>query len=38
VTTAVITAIIGVFYFGIFGGAVIEQFSKSPTAVIRAEK
>jgi NADH-quinone oxidoreductase subunit N len=38
ITTAVIAAIIGVFYFGVFGGAVIERFSKSPAGVVRAEK
>ncbi|MET0753547.1 MAG: NADH-quinone oxidoreductase subunit N [Pyrinomonadaceae bacterium] len=30
--------ILGVFYFGIFGGGVIERFSKSPAAMIKAEK
>ncbi len=33
----VITAL-GVFYFGIFSGGVIEKFSQSPSAVIRAER
>jgi NADH-quinone oxidoreductase subunit N len=30
--------ILGVFYFGIFGGGVIERFSQSPNAAITAEK
>ena len=38
VTTAIIAAVVGVFYLGIFGGAVIEQFSKSRAGAVRAEK
>lgn len=30
--------ILGVFYFGIFGSGVIERFSQSPNAAIKAEK
>jgi NADH-quinone oxidoreductase subunit N len=30
--------ILGVFYFGIFGGGIIERFSQSPNAAVRAEK
>jgi NADH-quinone oxidoreductase subunit N len=33
-----IITILGVLYFGIFGSGVIERFSKSPRAVITAEK
>ena len=33
-----IITILGVFYFGIFGGGVIERFSQSPNAAVRAEK
>jgi NADH-quinone oxidoreductase subunit N len=38
VTTAILAAVIGVFYFGIFGGAVIERFSQPPSRSARAEK
>ena len=39
IAAALIIAILGVFYFGIFGNGVIEKFSKSaPAAVIKAEK
>ncbi len=37
-TAVLIITILGVFYFGIFGGSVIERFSQSPKAVIKAEK
>jgi len=35
---ALIITAIGVFYLGIFGDSVIEKFSQSPNAVIRAER
>lgn len=35
---ALIITAIGVFYFGIFSDSVIEKFSQSPSAVIRAER
>jgi NADH-quinone oxidoreductase subunit N len=37
-TAVLIITILGVLYFGIFGGGVIERFSKSPRALITAEK
>ncbi|HEY0429385.1 MAG TPA: NADH-quinone oxidoreductase subunit N [Pyrinomonadaceae bacterium] len=33
-----IITILGVLYFGIFGGGVIERFSKSPATMIKAER
>ena len=39
IATALIIAVLGVFYFGIFGNGVIEKFSRSgPASVIKAEK
>jgi NADH-quinone oxidoreductase subunit N len=37
-TAVLIITILGVLYFGIFGGGVIERFSKSPAAMIKAER
>ncbi len=37
-TAALIIAAVGVFYFGIFSDGVIQKFSQSPSAVIRAER
>ena len=37
-TAVLIITILGVLYFGIFGGSVIERFSKSPSATIKAER
>jgi NADH-quinone oxidoreductase subunit N len=33
-----VITVLGVFYFGIFSGGVIEKFSQSPAATIRAER
>ena len=39
IATALVIAVLGVFYFGIFGNGVIEKFSRSaPASVIKAEK
>ncbi len=38
-TAALIITVLGVLYFGIFAGSVIDQFAQSPSgAVIAAEK
>ena len=36
--TVLVLTIIGVFYFGIFSDSVIERFSTSPNAIVKAEK
>ena len=35
---AIVITVLGVFYFGIFSDSVIQKFSQSPTAIVRAEK
>ena len=36
--TVLVITIVGVFYFGIFSDSVIERFSTSPNAIVKAEK
>jgi NADH-quinone oxidoreductase subunit N len=36
--TALVITILGVFYFGIFSDPIIERFSQSPAAIVKAEK
>jgi len=37
-TAVLLITVLGVLYFGIFSDGVIDRFSRSPTAIIKAEK